>query len=203
VIPAAAGEASTQRTFRAGWRRLEFATGLQVCNSAPRGFRGIIGNSMMRSSIALPAGLFLLVTVSFGADVPVPSSCTPDVNARLAQLIQAGTHANVDNVMVCGITTTASHPQKPGEHGGHQILSVRVQLPGIGARLIQIAINDDLDGVVNAPANASVFAFGQAYFDNTGKFAAGIHDVHCSTHSGADNGWVVVNGKKNPAVPCQ
>jgi hypothetical protein len=101
--------------------------------------------------------------------------------------------------MVCGVTTRASRPLRPGQHGGHQILSLRVELPGLGTRLIQIAINDSLDGIVAAPVNATVFAYGQAYFDNTGQFAAGIHDVHCSTHRGADNGWVVVNGTKSPA----
>jgi hypothetical protein len=29
-------------------------------------------------------------------------------------------------------------------------------------------------------------------------WAAGIDDVHCSTHPGADNGWVVVAGVKAP-----
>ena len=109
----------------------------------------------------------------------------------------------MDNVMVCGVTTRRSTVQKGGKHGDHQTLSVRAQLPGIGSRLIQIAINDTLDGVVTAPANATVFAYGQAFFKNTGRFAAGIHDVHCSTHRGADNGWVVVNGNKTPAVPCK
>jgi hypothetical protein len=159
----------------------------------------------MRKFAYCSAGLFLfaLATTLRATDVSIPSACTPDVNARLAQLIQAGTKQNVDNVMVCGITTKASRPQRPGRHGGHEILSLRVQLPGIGARLIQVAINDSLDGVVAAPSNATVFAYGQAYFDNTGQFAAGIHDVHCSTHQGADNGWIVVNGTKSPASPCQ
>ena len=162
-------------------------------------------NETMRTLVILSSALLVAtLTTAFAANnVPVPASCTPDVNSRLAQLIQNGTRQDVDNVMVCGITTKASQPQKPGPNGGHQILSLRAQLPGIGSRLIQVAINDSLDGVVTAPANATVFAYGQAYFDNTGQYAAGIHDVHCSTHSGADNGWVVVNGKKSPATPCQ
>jgi hypothetical protein len=52
---------------------------------------------------------------------------------------------------------------------------------------------------VTSPVNASVFAYGQAFFPSGGKFVAGVHDVHCSTHRGADNGWVVVNGVKHPA----
>jgi len=158
----------------------------------------------MRKFTFCSAGLFLFALAIFGAtDVPVPSACTPDVNARLAQLIQSGTRKDVDNVMLCGSTTKPSQPQKSGPHGGHEILSIRAQLPGMGTRLIQVAINDALDGVVTAPSKATVFAYGQAYFDNTGKFAAGIHDVHCSTHQGADNGWIVVNGMKWPATPCQ
>jgi hypothetical protein len=159
----------------------------------------------MRNSLCAIATLILLrAGAALGAnDVPVPDQCTPQVNARLAQLIQAGTRQNVDNVMVCGITTKPSRQQRSGRHGAHQILSVRVQLPGIGPRMIQVAINDTLDGVVDAPAQAKVFAYGQAYFDNTGQYLAGIHDVHCSTHRGADNGWVVVNGKKSPPGSCR
>jgi hypothetical protein len=157
--------------------------------------------------MGLSIWIFFLVSTLHAAagakDVPVPDKCIPTVNTRLAQLIQAGTRQNVDNVMVCGVTTKPSQSQRAGRHGGHQTLSVRAQLPGIGPRIIQVAINDALDGVVTAPANATVFAYGQAYFDNTGMYVAGIHDVHCSTHRGADNGWVVVNGKKWPATPCR
>ncbi len=144
-----------------------------------------------------------LASAFAAADVPVPSSCTPSVNAKLAKLILAGTRQNVDNVMVCGVTTAPSQAARPGSHGGHEILSLRAELPGIGTKLIQVAINDSLDGVVTAPARATVFAYGQAYFDTRGRYAAGIHDVHCSTHNGADNGWVVVNGMKSPATACR
>ena len=72
----------------------------------------------------------------------------------------------------------------------------------------------DLDGVVTAPKGAQVFAYGQAFFDQGSRFVAGIHDVHCATHRGADNGWVVVNGAKStgelslfhsvtPGSPCR
>jgi len=66
-------------------------------------------------------------------------------------------------------------------------------------KLIEVVTNDELDGKVTAPANASVFAYGQAFFSHTRNFAAGVHEVHCATHRGADNGWVVVNGEKHPA----
>jgi hypothetical protein len=158
---------------------------------------------MMNHAIVAATGLLLLAAARncAASDVPVPASCNPQVNAKLAQLIQSGAQQDVDNVIVCGVTTRASRHQTGGPNGGHEILSVRAQLPGIGARMIQIAINDQLDGVVTAPANASVFAYGQAYFENIGSYVAGIHDVHCSTHRGADNGWIVVNGKKSP-VSC-
>lgn len=154
---------------------------------------------------ALLAGLSLCSAfVAFAAkDVPVPASCTSAVNANLSKLIQANTTKDVDNVMVCGTTTQPSQHQSGGANGPHEILTLRVELPGIGTKLVQIAINDDLDGTVTAPAKAAVFAYGQAYFDKGTRYSAGIHDVHCSTHSGADNGWIVVNGKKWPAAACE
>ena len=72
-------------------------------------------------------------------------------------------------------------------------------MPNGDVRPVEVVTNDDLDGVVTAPVNASVFAYGQAFFPSGGKFVAGIHDAHCSTHRGADNGWVVVDGVKHPA----
>ena len=58
-------------------------------------------------------------------------------------------------------------------------------MPDGEVRRVEVVVNDDLDGVITAPVNASVFAYGQAFFPSRGKFAAGIHDVHCSTHSGS------------------
>jgi hypothetical protein len=148
----------------------------------------------------------LLAAFSLGArrrtahDVPVPQNCTPDVNQKLSGLVGSGAKGPVDNVMVCGVTISPSRPQRGGPHGTHEILPLTVVFPGGGTRLIEVVTNDDLDGKVTAPAKAAVFAYGQAFFDNTGHFAAGIHDVHCSTHRGADNGWVVVSGKKYPAT---
>ena len=133
------------------------------------------------------------------ADVPVPSSCTPAVNGKLAGLLSSGTTATVDNVMVCGVTVSSSRTQSGGRHGSHEILPLRVTFPDGSVRLVEVVTNDDLDGVITAPVNAAVFAYGQAFFPHGGRFAAGVHDVHCSTHQGADNGWVVVNGTKAPA----
>ena len=138
-------------------------------------------------------------TEVYGAnDVPVPASCTPSVNQNLGQLLASGQQADVDNVMVCGVTISPSRPQRAGRHGAHEILPVLAVFPDGSKKLVEVVINDDLDGRITAPVNASVFAYGQAFFSNTGKFVAGVHDVHCSTHQGADNGWVVVNGQKHP-----
>ncbi len=143
--------------------------------------------------------LFLLPLLALAANnVPVPASCTPAVNAKLAGLLAAHTTQPVDNVMACGITTSSSHTQKGGPHGNHQIIPVLLTFPDKSTHQIEIVTNDSLDGKVTAPARASVFAYGQAFFDNTGQFAAGLHDTHCSTHKGADNGWVVVNGTRHP-----
>jgi hypothetical protein len=134
-----------------------------------------------------------------GRDVAVPTSCTPEVNQELAGLLAQQTQNNVDNVMVCGVTISPSRTQRGGPHGSHEVLPLLVGLPGAGSRLVEVVINDELDGVVTAPKGAQVYAYGQAFFDQGSRFVAGIHDVHCSTHRTADNGWVVVDGQKFPA----
>jgi hypothetical protein len=133
-----------------------------------------------------------------GRDVAVPPSCTPDVNQKLAGLLAQQTTENVDNVMVCGVTISPSRTQRGGQHGSHEILPLLVNLPGAGSKLVEVVTNDDLDGVVTAPKGAQVYAYGQAFFDQGSRFVAGIHDVHCSTHRTANNGWVVVDGQKSP-----
>ena len=129
----------------------------------------------------------------------VPQSCGPAVNQKLADLLAQQTQDSVDNVMVCGTTISASRTQRGGPHGSHQVLPLLVTLPRMGAKLVEVVTNDELDGVVTAPQGAQVYAYGQAFFPSGGRFNAGIHDVHCSTHRTADNGWVVVNGAKAPA----
>lgn len=131
-------------------------------------------------------------------NVDVPAKCTPEVNQKLSDLIAAGERRPMDNVMVCGITVSSSRTHRGGRHGSHQILPLLAPMPDGSRKLIEVVTNDDLDGKVTAPVHAQVFAYGQAFFARTGKFAAGIHDVHCATHRGADNGWVVVNGDKHP-----
>jgi hypothetical protein len=132
-------------------------------------------------------------------DVPVPSTCDASVNQRLADLLAQQQQSTVDNVMVCGVTVSPSRTQSGGPHGSHQVLPLRVNLPGLGTKLVEVVTNDALEGVVTAPKDAQVYAYGQAFFPSRSQFVAGIHDVHCATHRGADNGWVVVNGTKAPA----
>lgn len=155
----------------------------------------------MRPIIAMLsfAALLSAPAAHAASDVPVPQSCTPEVNQKLAELVAQRPAGTVDNVMVCGTTISPSRTQSGGPHGSHQVLPLLVNLPGRGSALIEVVTNDDLDGVVTAPKGAAVVAYGQAFFPSRGRFAAGIHDVHCATHRGADNGWVVVNGAKAPA----
>jgi hypothetical protein len=158
---------------------------------------------MLRASFFLSLAIVVATALTAAAqrDVPVPGSCAPQVNQKLFDLLGSGQHRAVDNVMVCGLTVSSSRRQYGGPHGNHEILPLRVTMPDGGARLVEIVVNDDLDGVITAPVNAAVFAYGQAFFPSRGHFVAGIHDVHCSTHRGADNGWVVVNGVRHP-VSC-
>ena len=137
------------------------------------------------------------VAFAGGRDVPVPSQCTPQVNQRLQEIVRSGTRRDVDNVMVCGVATQNSQVRHGGPHGSHHVISIGVDLPQDGRVEVQVVINDDLDGVVTAKAGDPVFAYGQAYTAH-GKWVAGVHDVHCSTHPTADNGWVVVAGVKTP-----
>jgi hypothetical protein len=135
------------------------------------------------------------------ADIAVgtgSSVCTPAKNQRLLDLLNAGQREPVDNVLVCGVTISASRDHAGGPHGGHEILPLQVAFPDGSSRLVEVVANDDLDGEVSAPAGAAVMAYGQAFFGRTGRYAAGIHEVHCATHRGADDGWVTINGQKFP-----
>jgi hypothetical protein len=162
----------------------------------------------MRSicSTVLTAALLVLGACAPAAsDAGVPSTCTPSANDRLARLIAEQHAGAVDNVMVCGTTIGPSRPQRRGRHGGHQLIPLRAPIGAAGqTALVEVVTNDDLDGRVTAPRGATVFAYGQ-YFQTTDRqrpFVAGVHDVHCATHRGADNGWVVVNGTKYPQRGC-
>ena len=133
-------------------------------------------------------------------NVPVPARCTPQVNQGMADLIASGTRRDVDNIMVCGTAIERTRVHRGGPHGSHHITTIATPMPNGQTVNVQVVTNDDLDGVVTAQPNDPVFAYGQGYVSH-GFWAAGIHDVHCSTHPGADNGWVVVAGVKTP-VSC-
>ena len=143
--------------------------------------------------------LVALAGCAYAGDVPVPSRCTPDVNRGLQELIRSHTRRDVDNIMACGVASQHSQVRRGGPHGSHHVISIGVDLPDDGHVEIQVVINDSLDGAVSARAGDPVFAYGQGYIAH-GRWVAGIHDVHCSTHPGANNGWVVVAGQKTPAT---
>ncbi|HTJ25062.1 MAG TPA: hypothetical protein VMA36_02760 [Candidatus Limnocylindria bacterium] len=155
----------------------------------------------MRSFLAAACAAVLVLAGSLHAcaqDVPVPTHCTPQVNAELAQIVASGRPATVDNVMVCGTAIGSSRTQHGRLHGDHQVIPLRVPVNG-GSALVEVVTNDDLDGVVTARRGAHVAAFGQLYVPAHGRYVAGIHDVHCSTHRGAANGWVVVDETRYPS----
>jgi hypothetical protein len=148
-------------------------------------------------AVVVGIGIMPTLAQAQGRDVPVPSSCTLQVNAKLQQMIREHPRGYIENVMACGIAS-GTRVNHGGTHGSHHILSVKVVLPDDGTVSIQVAVNDSMDGVVFARPGDSVFAYGQGYIAH-GAWAAGIHDVHCATHRSADNGWVVVNGTKTPS----
>ena len=152
-------------------------------------------------ALALLAVLSAPGTASAQVDRAVPAACTEAVNAAAARLIADGRRVEIDNVMVCGTTISSSRTQY-GSRGDHQILPLRVALPGLGTRMLEVVTNDVLDGVVTAPPRALVFAYGQLYLPARRPFVAGVHDTHCATHRGAANGWVVVNGNRFPQHGC-
>jgi hypothetical protein len=146
------------------------------------------------------AALTLASTPAFAQarNVPVPASCTPQVNQGLQNLIDSKTTRDVDNIMVCGTAVGKTRVQNGGPHGSHHVTTLAVVLPNGQNIKVQVVVNDALDGIVTANNGDPVIAYGQGYIAH-GMWAAGVHDVHCSTHPGADNGWTWVAGVKNPA----
>lgn len=158
--------------------------------------------SLLRTLATALFFLFLPTTVSAqwqDRNEPTPERCTPQINEKLGRLLEEGGRSGpVDNVMVCGVTTRRSRYQPARSHGSHHVHSLLVTFPDGQKRLIEVVTNDSLEGPITSERNEQVFAFGQAFFDNTRQFAAGIHDTHCATHRGAANGWIVVDGVKHP-----
>ena len=144
---------------------------------------------------------------------PVPTSCTPDVNSGLGQFLtksqSGGVEAHQDNVMVCGTMLADAIPQHAGHSGAgaHHVLVL--QIPTTATPLtVEVVTNDSLDGVVTGKKGNPVYAYGQAFWDpgsqKQGSFtlAGGLHEPHCATHAGADDGWVVVAGTRYPRGGC-
>lgn len=163
------------------------------------------------------AALVVLATcasLAHAATQPVPPSCSAAVNAGMLQFITAhqgsGQEGDQDNVMVCGTALRNAIPQHAGHSGtgAHHLLVISAPTTQ-GAITIEVVTNDQLDGVVSASTGDAVYAYGQAFFDDRPLRAgglpvtAGLHEPHCATHAGADDGWVVVNGKRYPAQGCQ
>ncbi len=145
----------------------------------------------------------------------VPGSCSGAVNQELVRFIAANagnSEAKRDNIVVCGTATRPSfsqHSSKRTNHGGHQVLSLEAPTPDGQKILVEIVTNDELDGYVSAATGDAIFAYGQAYIPSPNEhrpggvhFAVGVHDTHCSTHRSADDGWVVVAGKRYPEGSC-
>jgi len=134
-------------------------------------------------------------------DIAVPASCTPDVNAQLAQLIHSHPTPQVLNVMVCGTSTGAYFVPRAGSTGLHHHIPITMTAPDGTTYTVVVVANDSLDHLapsVAFPAGATVFAYGRVYFDDP-SYQAGLDEVHCSTNAQANNGWFVVNGTKYPA----
>lgn len=152
----------------------------------------------MRRLICLLAfcGLASGTLVSQAKNVPPPASCIPQVNQSLQNLINSGTKKDVDNIMVCGdaVGNTTFQPAGPSGTGSHHVTTLTVTLPNGRNVQVEVVTNDQLDGVVTANPGDHVAAYGQGYL-TTGKWQAGVHDVHCSTDAGQNNGWVYINGK--------
>ena len=155
-------------------------------------------------TVLIAASLIAAGGCSSAGNVAAPTSCTGATNDKIARLIAQRYDGEIDNVMVCGTTFASSRPQRSGPHGGHQLLPLRIPLPDGSSALVEVVTNDNLDGVVTAQRGAHVAAYGQYYLttDSQRPFVAGIHDTHCATHRGADNGWIVVNTVKFPPNGC-
>ena len=145
--------------------------------------------------LLLALTLSLVSVPAFAAtNVPPPATCTAQVNQGLQSLIDSGTTKDVDNIMVCGTAVGKTRLQGGGPHGSHHVITLSVPLSNGSTIRVQVVANDSLDGVITANNGDQVAAFGQGYITH-GQAQAGVHDVHCSTHPTADNGWVYINGK--------
>ena len=169
--------------------------------------RSVWGLGLMGALMSLPGAVGQVGTK------PVPSSCTAAVNAGLAAFLAANgspsRSVDQDNVMVCGTMLRGSIAQHAGHSGSgaHHVLLLQVPTQG-GQVQVEVVTNDDLDGVVTGNAGDQVYAYGQAYVDPRPlhlqglTLAGGVHEPHCATHAGEDDGWVVVAGVRYPKGGC-
>jgi len=167
----------------------------------------------MRRVLLMSLWVAMTCGMAKAATQPVPAACTAAVNAGLAQFVaqHQGVSQSVDqdNVMVCGTMSRDSYAQHAGHSGAgaHHVLVLSVPTSN-GPLAIEVVTNDQLDGVVTGKEGDQVFAYGQAYVDpgtiRAGGFTvvAGLHEPHCATHAGADDGWVVVAGQRYPKGGC-
>lgn len=167
----------------------------------------------MRRQGFLVGALLAGSSCAYAGTRPVPSTCTAQVNEAFARFVaasqSAGREAEQDNVMVCGTMVRNGYVQHAGHsgHGAHKILVISAPTAQ-GPVTMEVVTNNDLDGNVWANKGDAVFAYGQAFWDPgmhvAGGFpvTGGLHEPHCATHAGADDGWVVVAGKKYPPGTC-
>jgi hypothetical protein len=162
----------------------------------------------MKPSIFL--ALLFASTVASAATKPVPSQCTASVNTAYAAFVSAhtGGEAHQDNLMLCGHSLGPAYTQRAGRSGTtHHVLILSIPTAS-GSMNVEVDTNDTLDGIVTANPGDLVYVYGQAYIDpgTHRRFGftttAGIHEPHCATHRGADDGWIVIANHKYPEHPC-
>jgi len=160
--------------------------------------------------------LLAATTAASAATKPVPAQCTASVNSAYAAFVaaHAGGEAHQDNLMVCGRSLGPAYTQRAGRSGNtHHVLILSIPTANgsqTGQSMnVEVDTNDTLDGIVTANPGEQVYVYGQAYIDpgTHRRFGftttAGIHEPHCATHRGADDGWIVIAGHKYPEHPCQ
>ena len=148
------------------------------------------------------AGVVNSASVPKAADIPVNATCTSTINEQIGEIIYKGGTSTTNGVEICGTVTSVTTQPDHGS-GPHHIVHLTAPLPASAAQPgntynVEIAVNDNLDGSIDARKGDTVFAYGQAYSDADGT--VGVHDVHCSTGAGIANGWVVVEWPNNKKV---
>ena len=137
-------------------------------------------------------------------DVPVPATCTPEVNAVLTDIVRHGSSRQVYNVMVCGTAAapTAYFVSQDAQGYRHATEIAAPLTDGTTAR-IKVLTNDRRDGVVLAKTGDRIIVFGWYNQPYPWEHVDGvINNAFCAIHPDLYNGWVVVNGKRWPTGGC-